>query len=425
LDGSLRVLYICYLSLDDPLVHSQVVAYLEGLARCGHTVHLLTFDTELSSRRREGLAEDLLRRRIRWHSLRYHKHPSLPATVYDTLIGAAVALRVMRRHRLTTIHARNHVPAATALIVQWLTGCRMIFDLRGLMAEEYVDAGRWRRGQLAYRLTNWIQRVAIRNAHGIVVLTEAVRHYLFDHQPPGVPLEVIPCCADVAADDLRRGATRDVRAELGLGDRPLMAYVGKFTGWYMEREMVDFYRCARDVRPGLMFLVLTQSDRGVIEAEFRRAGVPPSDYVITRVKASEVERYLAPALFGICFVRPTLSKISSSPTKIAEYLGAGMPVVSTAIGDLPDLFVGDELGVLIEEFSPQAYVTAASLVDGLATTASAPARCRAVARERLSLEAVGIPRYDELYRAVASDKDTRGHRRRLRVKRTISAARSA
>ena len=30
----------------------------------------------------------------------------------------------------------------------------MIFDLRGLMAEEYVDAGRWRRGGLPYRLTN-------------------------------------------------------------------------------------------------------------------------------------------------------------------------------------------------------------------------------------------------------------------------------
>jgi glycosyltransferase involved in cell wall biosynthesis len=204
-----------------------------------------------------------------------------------------------------------------------------------------------------------------------------------------------------------------------------MAYVGKFTGWYMEREMVDFYRYARDVRPGLMFLVLTQSDRGAIEAELQRAGIPRSDYVITRVKASEVERYLAPALFGICFVRPTLSKISSSPTKIAEYLAAGVPVVSTAIGDLPDLFVGDELGVLVEEFSPQAYVTAASVVDGLARTASARARCRVVAREQLSLEAVGIPRYDELYRAVASDKDRRGHRRRLRVKKTISAARSA
>src|SRR4249919_110813 len=121
--GSLRVLYICYLSLDDPLVHSQVVAYLEGLVRRGHTLHLLTFDTPMSPERRRGLAEDLERRGIRRHSLRYHKRPSLPATVYDVLCGAAAALRIMRRHRLTAIHARNHVPAATALIVRRLTRC--------------------------------------------------------------------------------------------------------------------------------------------------------------------------------------------------------------------------------------------------------------------------------------------------------------
>ena len=168
------------------------MAYLEGLVRRGHTLHLLTFDTPMSPERRRSSGGRPGRRGIRWHSLRYHKHPSLPATVYDMLIGAAAALRIMRRHRLTAIHARNHVPAATALIVRRLTRCRMIFDLRGLMAEEYVDAGHWRRGGLPYRLTSWIQRVAIRNADAIVVLTDAVRRYLFDHQPPTVPLAVDP-----------------------------------------------------------------------------------------------------------------------------------------------------------------------------------------------------------------------------------------
>ena len=136
--GSLRCLYVCYMSLDDPLVHSQVVAYLDGLAARGHTVHLLTFDTPLSASRREELRADLERRGITWHSRRYHKRPSLPATVYDTFVGVVAALRIMRRHRLAAIHARNHVPAAMALMVRRISGCRMIFDLRGLMAEEYA-----------------------------------------------------------------------------------------------------------------------------------------------------------------------------------------------------------------------------------------------------------------------------------------------
>ena len=44
----LRSLYVCYLSLEDPLVETQVVAYLEGLARRGHTIHLLTDEPNLT-----------------------------------------------------------------------------------------------------------------------------------------------------------------------------------------------------------------------------------------------------------------------------------------------------------------------------------------------------------------------------------------
>ena len=172
MERTLRSLYICYLSLEDPLVHSQVVAYLEGLSARGHTIHLLTFDTHIGEERRAQLREDLAGRGITWHSRRYHKRPSLPATVYDTLAGAITAMRIVRRYGLDAIHARNHVPAAMGLLAKRITGRRLIFDLRGLMAEEYVDAGHWREGGIPYRLTHAVQRAAIRRCAGMVMLTE-------------------------------------------------------------------------------------------------------------------------------------------------------------------------------------------------------------------------------------------------------------
>ncbi len=401
---SLRCLYICYLSLDDPLVHSQVVAYLEGLSARGHTVHLLTFDTPLTSERREALRRDLEGRGITWHSRRYHKRPSLPATLYDATAGALAALRIMRRHRLDTVHARNHVPAAMALIVKRLSGCRMIFDLRGLMAEEYVDAGNWKAGGVPYRLTGRVQRAAIRRADGMVMLTDAVRRHLFDGTQDGALREVIPCCADVASLNGGTPAREaDVRAELGAGERPIMIYVGKFTGWYLEAEMVDFFAAARKLEPELLFLVLSQSSPEIIERDFARAGIPPADYRVTRSQPAQVGRYLGVAEFGISFVRPCFSKISSSPTKVGEYLAAGLPVVSTAgIGDVDELLEGNRVGVLVRDLEPGAYEAAAREILELAGDAEARERCRSVARAELSLTEVGIPRYDRLYREVAA-----------------------
>ena len=397
----LKSLYICYLSLEDPLAHSQVVAYLEGLAARGHTIHLLTFEPELSDERKRALAASLGARGITWHSLRYHKRPSLPATIYDVLVGAAVAARLVRRHRLAAVHARSHVPAAMGLIVGRLTGCRLIFDLRGLMAEEYADAGRWKAGSLAFRITKRVELAAIRATDAMVVLTKAVRNYLFAAMPPP-PLEVIPCCADLEAIEALREEREATRRELNAGDRPVLVYVGKFTGWYMEREMVDFFAAAREVLPGLLFVIVTQADREPALAALRRRGIGPDDFRITSAAPGEIGRYLSAADAGISFIRPCFSKISSSPTKIGEYLGAGLPVISgTGIGDVDELLSSDGAGVLVPEFSDAAYRAAAGRIGELIADERTRLRCRELARRELSLDEVGIPRYDRLYRQLA------------------------
>jgi hypothetical protein len=402
MDGTLRSLYICYLSLEDPLVQTQVVAYLEGLAKRGHTVHLLTFDRRFDSERRRVSAARLRQRGVEWHSLRYHHRPSLPATIYDTVVGAVAAVRIMRRHRLDAIHARNHVPAAMALIAKRLRPCKLIFDLRGLMAEEYVDAGIWRRGGLPYRITTRIQRAAIERADGVVMLTQAVRRHLFGDASWRRPLAVIPCCTDTASSNGRPPSRQVIRRELGLGDQPVMVYVGKFTGWYMEREMVAFFASARRLEPELRFLILTQADAEPIRKELREHSIADDHYLIARAEPEEVPRYLAAADFGISFIRPSFSKISSSPTKIGEYLNAGLPVLSTrGIGDVDPLLLEGRVGVLVDDFSAPAYGAATTAIRALADAPDCRARCRTVAQEQLSLAEIGVPRYDRLYRRVA------------------------
>jgi len=401
----LRVLYVCYLSLEDPLVHSQVVAYLAGLAERGHVVHLMTFDQPtLTPERSRRLAEDLRRRGIVWHRRRYHKRPSLPATAFDVLAGGLAAARLVRRHRLDAIHARNHMPAAMALIAAWFANFRLIFDLRGLMAEEYADAGNWKAGGIPYRLTQWVQRAALRRADGVVTLTEAVRPHLSATKAGPETTLVIPCCADVERIAERAPERDDARAELGVGERPTMVYVGKFTGWYMEREMADFLSVARRSQPDLLFLIVTQADPAPMLRELDRVGIDSADYRVLRAEPEEIGRYLAAADVGLSFIRPCFSKISSSPTKIGEYLAAGLPVVSTAgIGDVDALLREDRVGALVEELSSAGYEAALAALRELREDPGLGQRCSDVAARKLSLREVGIPRYDALYCRLADE----------------------
>jgi glycosyltransferase involved in cell wall biosynthesis len=395
---SLRVLYLCYLSLEDPLTHSQVVAYLRGLAERGHVVHLMTFEPGLSPERSRQIAEELDRSGISWHRRRYHKRPSLPATAFDVLTGGLAAARLVRRHRLDAIHARNHMPAAMALIAARFARFRLIFDLRGLMAEEYADAGNWRRGGIPYRLTRWVQRAALRRADGLVTLTEAVRPHLSEAKAgPGATF-VIPCCADVERIAARSRERAAARAGLEIGARPTMVYVGKFTGWYMEREMADFLSTARRSRPDLLFLVVTQADPAPMLRELDRRGIGADDYRVLRAEPEDIGRYLAAADVGLSFVRPCFSKISSSPTKIGEYLAAGLPVVSTAgIGDVDALLRDNRVGALVEDLSIAGYEATVAALRELQEDPGLQQRCTDVARRNLDIREVGIPRYDALY----------------------------
>lgn len=410
----LRSLYVCYLSLDDPLVHTQVIAYLGGLARGGHQIHLLTFETARTPRRRRRWRQSLSAQGISWHGLRYHKRPSLPATVYDTLIGAAYASVLLRRHRLDALHARAHVPAAMALIAQRLARQyrpALIFDIRGLMAEEYVDAGRWARGGLPFRLTKIVERAAIRRASAIVVLTERARQLLFDGALVP-PVQVIPCCADIDALSAAPGTRQRVRTELGLTDAVVMAYVGKFSGWYMEREMADFFAKGRESLASLHFLILTQGDRNPIRRELEAHGVRSSEYTITSAPPDRVGDYLSACDFAISFIEPAPSKIASSPTKIGEYLAAGLPIVTAAgIGDV-DRLITPEVGTVFHEHTPSAYRKGLGHILGLVADPATAERCRELARGKLSLGDVGIPRYRELYERVATLSHARPRERR-------------
>ena len=79
-------------------------------------------------------------------------------------------------------------------------------------------------------------------------------------------------------------------------------------------------------------------------------------------------------------------------------------MLSTAgVGDLDQLITPD-VGVLVATHSEDAYRDAWARILGLVRGGGAPDRCRALARERLSLSDVGIPRYLALYEFVSRNR---------------------
>ena len=413
---SLRTLYLCYFGLREPLVQTQVLPYLKQLSADGEVeVFLLTFEPKAytSAEKREW-RELLGLQGIRWFSLPYHKSPSVLVTPYDVMRGGWMAARLARRFQIDVLHARGHMPMAMALLAQRWCNVRLVFDIRGLLAEEYEEAGVWKKNSPQFRAVQAIERAGLRQSDQIIVLTRRLRDSLVERQLASADqIEVIPCCVEFARfhysennGQLSSNESRTDAQDLTKGSKTMERFevvsAGSVTGLYLLKEMGLFFLALKQQRPDAFFRILTMSSAEEAAATLKGVGLDPQDFSISAVKPSEVPTYLRRARLGLSFRKATYSQLAASPTKIAEYLAAGLPVVCNAgIGDTEELLASAQVGVILRGFDEKSLVQAASDALALADDTDVKARCVETAYQYFDLVKVGGAGYRNVYRRFA------------------------
>jgi len=394
----------------DPLGQSQVIPYLKELSRQGVQFTLLSFErdqayTPAGLAQCEELRRELAVTGIDWHWLRYHKWPSLPATFYDVLAGIRYAGRLVSSKQIELVHARSYIPVAIALRLKRRFGAKVIFDVRGLMADEYFDAGHWRKESLPYRITKAMERRALAAADGVVTLTERIWPIIntWDGlRDRSVAREVVPCCADLELFKFNQSDRERRRRELALDGRLVVVYSGSIGGWYLTEEMADFFSVLLKEKPEAHALWLTTGDHDQLRTLMRARGIEERDYTVAAAATADVPSYLSASDAGLAFIKPCFSKLASSPTKYAEYLACGLPlIINQGIGDSDTLITREKTGVLVRDFSQTEYRSAiAAIEDFVGQPEPVRRRGREVAERLFDVRRVGVERYAHLYESV-------------------------
>jgi glycosyltransferase involved in cell wall biosynthesis len=404
-----QVLFISYNGMLDPLGQTQVLPYLRELAKKGVQFTLLSFEKPHAFEpagvaKSEALRDELQTQGIDWHWLRYHQRPSLPATMYDVLAGYREARSLVKRKQIEMVHARGHIPATIAVWLKVWLDTKLIFDLRGLMAEEYVDAEHWRKGNLPYRITKSMEVKILAAADAIVTLTERIWPIISEWEGlrGRTPHhEVIPCCVDLARFRFSEQERARRRKELGLDDQFTIVYSGSLDGWYLTDTMADFFASVVRRNPKAHMLWLTTGSHDRVRELMRGRNISKENFSVLSVAAADVPSYLAAADAGLSFIKRCVSKVASSPTKNGEYLACGLPVIiNEGIGDSDALVDQWQAGVLIEEFNETEFEAAAREIEAMVVAPEARVKARRVAEQLFHLETVGGARYAALYERV-------------------------
>ncbi len=391
------VLYISYDGMLEPLGQSQVLAYLTRLA-VDRRIHLVTFEKAAdwaNVAERARIARVIADAGIVWHPLRYHKRPSALATAWDIVCGFAVGLWQVMRHRLRLVHARSYVPSVIALALKWLTGVKFLFDMRGFWADEKVDGSHWPRDGRMYRVAKRFERRFLLAADHVVSLTQAAVREMtrFDYlQGCMPPITVIPTCADLVS------FTPLPRVHDGSGF--VLGYVGTVGNWYLFDNVAVCFAQLLCMQPDARFLIVNRGEHAYIRERLATAGVAAESVEITTARHADVPGHMARMDAGVFFIKPVYSKQASAPTKLAEFLGCGVPCLGNAgVGDMAEILEGERVGVALKSFDKAALKHGLRQLLELVADPATRARCTAAAQRHFSLDE-GVARYRSIYESI-------------------------
>lgn len=390
------ILYISYDGMLEPLGQSQVVSYLEGLAD-EYAFRLISFEKPgdwADRKRREAIATRLTAAGIAWYPLTYHKKPTLPATLFDIAQGTVVALYLVLRHHVRIVHARSYLPALIGRIIKTLTGAKLLFDMRGLWADERTDGGIWPANGRIYRVVKRLEKGLLLAADHTVTLTNnSAREIASFPYLSGRPfrLDVIPTCADLDRFRLQPCMSPD---------RFTLGYLGSVGTWYLFDEVLECFRLIVIRRADARLLVINRHEQAFIRERVAAFGIDRDRVEIISVDHRDVPARIAQMTVGAAIIKPVYSKIASAPTKLAEYLGCGVPCLGNAgVGDMGETLEGEHTGIALTDFSPNDRVSAIDRLFALLEDSGLAVRCRSVAERLFSLEG-GVAAYRGIYRGL-------------------------
>lgn len=357
---------------------------------------------------KEYIQQLLDKSNITWIPLNYTKNPPVVSTLLDVMKMRKAAKKLHKTEGIDMVHTRAGVPALVGLWMKKKMGVKFMNDIREFYADSRVEGGMWNKSNPVYRtIYNFFAKQEseqVKQSDGIVCLTYAAEKIIktWPEYKTSIPLEVIPCSADLELFDYSKIDGKEkaaLKAELKINDDDfVISYLGSIGGWYLTAEMLQFCKLLSKRIPAAKFLFISPHRHEEIKAIAAEYEIPADKVLVKKASRVQVPAMLSLSSYSIFFIKPCYSKQSSSPTKHGEIMAMGIPVITNGgVGDVAEIVETTNSGIVINEFTDEMFESAITEVESHKNYDAAS--IRAGAQKWYSLENA-IEKYTRIYKAI-------------------------
>jgi glycosyltransferase involved in cell wall biosynthesis len=409
----LKIIYISYDGMTDPLGQSQVLPYLIGLSKFNIEIHLISFEKKDRFIKKRVDIELLTKNNnIFWYPLRYHQKPPVLSTIYDLWNLKNKAAEIISKNKISIVHCRSYISSLIGLSLKRKNGIPFLFDMRGFWADERIDGKIWNLSnplfKIIYSFFKRKEKEFICESDYIVSLTDNAKNEILSWNlncKKDINIQVIPCCADLEhfnSNKLNSKNLKEWQLNLGIEENDfVISYIGSLGTWYMMDEMMDLFKVVIEKIPNCKFLIITADNPAIAYQAAGKLNISKKSIIVTKAERNEVPYLIKLSKFSIFFIKPAYSKKASSPTKLAEILGMGVPVIcNDRVGDVESIVEKGNVGFVLKEFNQEAYQAVLEKMMLFLST-SDPNAIANYANTYASLED-GISKYHHVYKHIVN-----------------------
>lgn len=336
-----RVLYITYDGLCDNLGHSQIIPYIFSINKVPN-VKLTVISFEKKNKNLQPIKNILDKYKIDWFPLKFTEKKFLLIKILDftKIIIFPIILYFFNKFKVT--HCRGHLPSFSGLILKKIFKVKFIFDCRGLWADERVDNKSWNLKKnlhsKVYLFFKYFEKKFFYYADHTIVLTENLKYFLyFNYKVYKSKITVIPCVADYDKFRLLKPyEINSLKKKLKLNKHDfIIGYFGSISNIYSPEKMINFFLYLKKIYKNPCFIFCSDNFKYLENSTTNYNRLKNNDFLLLSPQKQDLWKYYSLCDYTLSFVISSFARKASFPTKIAESLACGTPIIANRnVGDL-------------------------------------------------------------------------------------------
>jgi glycosyltransferase involved in cell wall biosynthesis len=222
-----------------------------------------------------------------------------------------------------------------------------VFEVRDLWPESLEAVGVSGQSSAMYRSLRRLAGFLYRNCERIVVVTPAFKDQLVRNW--GLPAEKIAIIENGVETDLftSEGDNSDLRKELGLEGKLVIAYIGTFGNAHGLETLLEAAQRLSSRIPHAHFLLVGEGAEKERIVDLAREQRLSNITVLGQQPRAQIPALIRAA--DVCLVLLKKSQVFETviPTKMLEFMACGRPVILTAQGQAAAVLEGGGAGIAI------------------------------------------------------------------------------